>query len=118
MAADELSSRRPDPYRWQDDAESTAPAKALCDGCPVRLECLEAGLSERFGMWGGRSERARRRLRQAGLRRTLPERKCKLCGATFRPTVPQQIYCCPECTSTAAHRAHRARKREAERQAS
>lgn len=130
MEADELPSRRPDPYRWQDHAAckgadtalffperggSIREAKALCGGCPVRLECLDAGMDEHYGIWGGQSERGRRRIRRAGLRRTLPERQCKLCGETFRPTVPQQIYCCPEHTSTAAHRAHAARKREAEK---
>jgi hypothetical protein len=28
-------------------------AKAICTGCPVWRECLEAGLEERFGIWGG-----------------------------------------------------------------
>lgn len=28
-------------------------AKALCATCPVRRECLEAGMSEPAGIWGG-----------------------------------------------------------------
>lgn len=41
-------------------------AKAVCRGCPVRLQCLEYALTakERFGIWGGMSERERRRLRR------------------------------------------------------
>lgn len=40
-------------------------AKAICGRCPVREECLEYGLTENFGVWGGLSVRERRRLRRA-----------------------------------------------------
>lgn len=44
--------------------ESSAPAKRICRGCPVRDECLEDALArgDRFGVWGGLSDRERRRL--------------------------------------------------------
>ena len=44
---------------------STREAKRVCSGCTVRAECLEFALAndERFGIWGGLSERERRRLR-------------------------------------------------------
>jgi WhiB family redox-sensing transcriptional regulator len=44
---------------------STREAKRVCGGCTVRAECLEAALAndERFGIWGGLSERERRRIR-------------------------------------------------------
>jgi WhiB family redox-sensing transcriptional regulator len=44
---------------------STREAKRVCSGCSVRAECLESALAndERFGIWGGLSERERRRLR-------------------------------------------------------
>ena len=44
---------------------STREAKKICTGCEVRAECLEFALAndERFGIWGGLSERERRRLR-------------------------------------------------------
>ena len=44
---------------------STREAKRVCNGCTVRAECLEFALTndERFGIWGGLSERERRRLR-------------------------------------------------------
>jgi WhiB family redox-sensing transcriptional regulator len=48
---------------------STREAKRICSGCDVRAECLEFALAhdERFGIWGGLSERERRRLkRRAG----------------------------------------------------
>lgn len=45
---------------------STREAKRICAGCDVRAECLEYALAhdERFGIWGGLSERERRRLRR------------------------------------------------------
>jgi WhiB family redox-sensing transcriptional regulator len=67
---------------WQDEAncrgmdadlffpergESTADAKAVCAVCPVKTECLDDALTsptEKFGIWGGPSERERRRLRR------------------------------------------------------
>ena len=46
---------------------STREAKKICTGCEVRSECLEYALAhdERFGIWGGLSERERRRLKRA-----------------------------------------------------
>ena len=39
-------------------------AQRVCDGCPVRVECLEYALLHRIehGVWGGASERERRRI--------------------------------------------------------
>lgn len=44
---------------------STREAKKICVGCEVKDECLEYALAndERFGIWGGMSERERRRLK-------------------------------------------------------
>lgn len=46
---------------------TTRDAKSVCIGCPVRSECLEWALAhdERFGVWGGLSERERRKLKGA-----------------------------------------------------
>lgn len=41
-----------------------AAAKDVCQGCPVREVCLDYGMDERFGVFGGKSERERRRLRR------------------------------------------------------
>jgi len=66
---------------WQDEANclgvdpdlffpergaSTREAKEVCKGCVVRAECLEYALAngEKFGIWGGMSERERRRIRR------------------------------------------------------
>ncbi|HEX3778289.1 MAG TPA: WhiB family transcriptional regulator [Pseudonocardiaceae bacterium] len=45
---------------------STREAKRICLGCEVRTECLEYALEhdERFGIWGGLSERERRKLKK------------------------------------------------------
>ena len=45
---------------------STREAKKVCLVCEVRQECLEYALAhdERFGIWGGLSERERRKLRR------------------------------------------------------
>jgi WhiB family redox-sensing transcriptional regulator len=44
---------------------SLEPARKVCAACPVRTECLAYALlvCERFGVWGGASERQRRKLR-------------------------------------------------------
>ena len=46
---------------------STREAKEVCRGCVVKDDCLEYALDngEKFGIWGGMSERERRRLRRA-----------------------------------------------------
>lgn len=53
---------------------STREAKEVCKGCVVRDDCLEYALAngEKFGIWGGLSERERRRIRRqrALVRRT------------------------------------------------
>lgn len=43
---------------------STREAKKVCLGCDVRSECLDFAVAneERFGIWGGLSERERRKL--------------------------------------------------------
>lgn len=52
---------------FPDRGASTREAKAVCQACVVRVECLDYALdhSEKHGIWGGRSERERRRMREA-----------------------------------------------------
>ena len=47
----------------EDDAEAE-PAKVVCAVCPVREACLEHALAvrEKDGVWGGETERERRRI--------------------------------------------------------
>lgn len=44
--------------------DETDEAKAICAGCPVRILCLEHALAtrEKEGIWGGCTERERRRI--------------------------------------------------------
>ena len=52
---------------------SSKAARAVCERCDVREKCLEYALNnkEQFGIWGGTSERERRRLRKERARRRL-----------------------------------------------
>lgn len=45
---------------------SSKAARAVCTQCEVRIECLRYALAnrEQFGIWGGTSERERRKLRK------------------------------------------------------
>ncbi|RFZ41381.1 Transcriptional regulator WhiB2 [Mycobacterium marinum] len=95
---------------------TTRPAKRVCLSCPVRKQCLDYALDhdERFGIWGGFSERERRRLKR---------------GHDVTPTLQhgghQPSYACyqrgcrhPDCCEQAAkyQREWRHRKKEQERQ--
>jgi WhiB family transcriptional regulator, redox-sensing transcriptional regulator len=54
---------------------SSKAARAVCAQCEVRLNCLEYALNnkEQFGIWGGTSERERRRIRKDRALRRLRE---------------------------------------------
>jgi len=84
----------PDDAEWMDQAlcaqtdpesfypekgGSTREAKKTCEQCLVRAECLDWALAndERFGIWGGLSERERR-----AISKTLQQ------GPTDEPAVP------------------------------
>ncbi|HSJ35993.1 MAG TPA: WhiB family transcriptional regulator [Acidimicrobiia bacterium] len=45
---------------------STRKAKSICGECQVQAECLDFAIEigEKFGIWGGMSERERRRVRR------------------------------------------------------
>ena len=51
-------------YPASEDEADAAEAKAVCAACPVQVMCLEHALSsrEREGVWGGTTERERRRI--------------------------------------------------------
>lgn len=59
--------RQTDPEAFfPDKGGSSRTAKAMCARCPVTAECLEYALArdERFGIWGGLSERERRAIKK------------------------------------------------------
>jgi WhiB family redox-sensing transcriptional regulator len=78
---DEVTGDLPEELAWQERAlcaqtdpeaffpekgGSTREAKRVCMSCDVRPECLSYALAndERFGIWGGLSERERRRVKK------------------------------------------------------
>lgn len=52
------------PVEWfyPDRGDTTVKAKKVCRECPVKAECLEYGLSQAHGVWGGVSVRGRRKI--------------------------------------------------------
>jgi len=67
--ADALCAQTDPEAFFPEKGGSTRDAKRICDGCEVRSECLEYALAndERFGIWGGLSERERRKLRREAI---------------------------------------------------
>ena len=64
--ADALCAQTDPEAFFPEKGGSTRDAKRICTTCDVRGECLEYALQndERFGIWGGLSERERRKLKR------------------------------------------------------
>ncbi|WP_431802322.1 WhiB family transcriptional regulator [Microbacterium sp. bgisy203] len=64
--ADALCAQTDPEAFFPEKGGSTRDAKRICTTCDVRTECLEYALQndERFGIWGGLSERERRKLKR------------------------------------------------------
>ncbi|UYN82552.1 MAG: WhiB family transcriptional regulator [Microcella sp.] len=64
--ADALCAQTDPEAFFPEKGGSTRDAKKICTSCEVKTECLEYALQndERFGIWGGLSERERRKLRR------------------------------------------------------
>lgn len=64
--ADALCAQTDPEAFFPEKGGSTRDAKKVCGACLVQEQCLEYALAndERFGIWGGLSERERRRLRK------------------------------------------------------
>ncbi len=56
---------------YSNEAAEIRAAIAICRRCPVRMACLEAAVArgEWFGVWGGTTERERRRMIRARMAR-------------------------------------------------
>jgi hypothetical protein len=55
-----------------DDPHSVELALSICEGCPVVDRCLDAGIDEEYGVWGGTTAEERitiRKGRRAAKRR-------------------------------------------------
>lgn len=65
--ADALCSQTDPESFFPEKGGSTREAKRVCRTCTVAAECLDWALDndERFGIWGGLSERERRALKRA-----------------------------------------------------
>lgn len=59
-------AREGDQRRSAAEVKRIREAKAICEGCPVRRECLRFAVcgGEYFGIWGGTTEYDRRALRR------------------------------------------------------
>ena len=66
MARGNCATQHPDTF-FPSDGVGVEVAKRICEGCPVQERCLEYALRNRIdhGVWGGCSERQRRRILRA-----------------------------------------------------
>lgn len=77
MNLDDLARELSQPWRQQalcrgtnpelffpERGASDRPIRSICRCCPVSEQCLNAGMGEKFGYWGGLSERERRQRRR------------------------------------------------------
>jgi WhiB family redox-sensing transcriptional regulator len=64
--ADSLCAQTDPEAFFPEKGGSTRDAKKICASCDVRAQCLDYALQndERFGIWGGLSERERRKIRR------------------------------------------------------
>lgn len=60
-------AHKPPSLFFPSDGVGVEKAKAVCEGCPVAVQCLEYAIENRIdhGVWGGTSERQRRRIIRA-----------------------------------------------------
>ena len=75
--ADAACIGKPQAWFFPSRGEESSRAKETCAGCPVLDTCREyaLGKGERHGIWGGMSERERRRVRATrAVRGTIPDR--------------------------------------------
>lgn len=93
--------------------EDAEPAKRICAECPIRERCLDDAIErgEKFGVWGGKSERERRRIRRQRLQErslagtTVP---CQVCGRLFVRRSNNHKACSDVCSLAAQRRRQRA----------
>lgn len=66
--ADALCAQTNSELFFPEKGGGTRSAKKVCQECEVRPQCLEFAFqnNERFGVWGGLSERERRKLDKMG----------------------------------------------------
>jgi WhiB family redox-sensing transcriptional regulator len=86
--------------KYQDDIDAS---KAICAGCPVRVECLVYATirKEEHGTWGGLTEWDRRGgRRKNGIKnRTTYTKICEYCNNEYETTQTVQKTCGRRCSS-------------------
>lgn len=96
--------------------ENDRPAKAICATCPVKEPCLEFALEsgEQHGVWGGTSERQRRRMRakMPGFRSVKRVAECGTESGAYRHWANHEPICdaCREARRLAGKARHERRK--------
>ena len=81
---------------FPDVGDPAADAKRVCAGCPVRVECLDYALAhgEQHGVWGGKSDYERRKIR---LENPDLRRVCILCRD--QPIRQPRAKVCADCAA-------------------
>lgn len=76
----------PDAF-YPEKGGSTADAKKVCRGCPVKDQCLQWALDtdESYGVWGGLSGRERRRLKRSADPQQKSRRLPSIAASTVEP---------------------------------
>lgn len=85
------------------DTKKCREARAICEPCPVKAECLQYAIdldSHLEGVWGGTTERERRGLRRVTLRNAV----CEMCGREFRYKTRNPATCSDKCSTARARK--------------
>lgn len=99
------------PTRWwySTDRGDQARARAYCDPCPVRLDCLATAMQrEEPGIWGGLNLQERQNLQRQA--RPVKVLVCPHCKTRFeRPATARgwAAYCSRRCTKRASYERNR-----------
>lgn len=93
---------------FPDVGESTKYAKAICQSCPVRQECLDDALADPHEQWGIRGGKTRLELRAMRSRNKGPQ-VCVICEV---PVTGRNIrYCSDEHRAIGKERSNASRKK-------
>jgi WhiB family redox-sensing transcriptional regulator len=74
---------------FRDDIISQMAAKTICQRCPVRAECLDAGMKIVDGIWGGLTVAERRQINTPRIRA-----KCPSCRGMKIYSEDKTALCC------------------------
>lgn len=93
---------------FPENAADTEAAKAICETCPVKNECLDHALANNEpGIWGGTTGKERRRMKRR-LGQPLAKTTCEECGTVFQKRSNGHKSCSEECATVLQRRRQRA----------